>query len=261
MNTKTRKRLLSDFESLGDGLKVALAGIDSPLKLGLAALMLAKDRMKIQWLSSADISKALERAGIAVTPERLEKALARADDRVSRKRVRDEGSYSLMTKGRMGVESLLEVGKISVSYLEGGRPRTARRELREILGGIRGVVRICDPYYGIRTLDALEMLHEDCEVRFLTSRTTENPARLQGPLKDFRRERPKAELRTCADPAALHDRYVLSNSALLLVGNGLKDLGGKESFVVTIPRELAPDLLGEVGEAFDRRWDKASPIS
>ena len=250
MNTKTRKRLLSDFESLGDGLKVALAGIDSPLKLGLAALMLAKDRMKIQWLSSADISKALERAGIAVTPERLEKALARADDRVSRKRVRDEGSYSLMTKGRMGVE-----------YLEGGRPRTARRELREILGGIRGVVRICDPYYGIRTLDALEMLHEDCEVRFLTSRTTENPARLQGPLKDFRRERPKAELRTCADPAALHDRYVLSNSALLLVGNGLKDLGGKESFVVTIPRELAPDLLGEVGEAFDRRWDKASPIS
>ncbi len=156
MNANTRKRLLSDFESLDDGLKVAIAGIDSPLKLGLAALMLAKDRTNVQWLTSAEISKALERAGVAVTPDRLEKALARANDRVSRRRDGDEGSYSLMTKGRMEVESILGVGKISVSYVEGDKPRTARRELREILGGIRGVIRICDPYYGIRTLDALE---------------------------------------------------------------------------------------------------------
>ena len=49
-----------------------------------------------------------------------------------------------------------------------------------------------------------------------------------------------------ARPQDLHDRFVLSEAKILLVGHGLKDIGAKESFVIVLPRTFAPDLLDNV---------------
>jgi hypothetical protein len=165
-----------------------------------------------------------------------------------------------MTPGRREVEPLLQTGNISVMYIDGEKPRTSRKNLAEILGELAGTVRVCDPWYGVRSLESLEMIRAENEVRFLTARTNENLARLTGPLKDFKTERPRTELRRVQNAGELHDRYVLGEQLLLIVGHGLKDIGGKQSFIITVPKALAPDLIAQVRTAFDEKWKTAVPL-
>lgn len=66
------------------------------------------------------------------------------------------------------------------------------------------------------------------------------------------------ELRVTAQPQHLHDRYVLSDEKILIVGHGLKDIGNKESFVIVLPRKFATDLLADVQRSFDQKWGAAT---
>jgi hypothetical protein len=129
-----------------------------------------------------------------------------------------------------------------------------------VLGALKGTVRVCDPYYGVRSLDGLELVPTKVKVRFLTARTNESATKWAGALKDFKKERPNVELRLAARPQDLHDRYVLSDDKILIIGHGLKDIGGKESFVIVLPRTLASDLLGDVQRSFDQKWANATSI-
>lgn len=252
--------ILSVFESLDESTKLGLADIQSPLILGLATLYISDYQAQRPYLSSEHIVAALEAAGVAIKRTQITKAFARAGDKISRKSIDGELHYRIMTNGRRQVEPFLQLGEISVSYIQSGKPRTARKILSELLNSLSGKVRICDPYYGVRSLDALEMIPNSCEVLFLTAQTTENVTRLSGAITDFRREHLNIELRQFPDPKALHDRYVLSQQNLLILGHGIKDIGNKESFVVNISAEYAGDLIDSIGQKFDERWAKSIPI-
>lgn len=54
----------------------------------------------------------------------------------------------------------------------------------------------------------------------------------------------------------LHDRYVLHNSGMILLGASLKDVGKAPSFVVA----LGPDLTNAVSVHFGEAWKTATPI-
>lgn len=248
------------FLALDEGMKTALAALKFPLQQGLATLMIAEDRVGMDFLTTQEIADALERAGVAVDPIQVERAFARAGDRIKRKKSNNTPSYKLMIQGRRNVESLLQVGKLQVVFIEGDRPRQGRRKLGEFLGELTGTLRISDPYYGLRTLETLEMIPPETKVLFMTARTNENLARLAAPFAEFRRERPHFDLRRYPDAAALHDRYVLAEDQILFVGHGLKDIGNRESFIISISKTLAPDLLGQVREAFDQKWSESSPL-
>lgn len=79
-------------------------------------------------------------------------------------------------------------------------------------------------------------------------------------MYDFTKERPNAEFRIVSDPKALHDRYVLSSKKFLLLGHGLKDIGGRESFLVELSRDIAADLIADVRNTFDARWKAGTSI-
>ena len=132
--------------------------------------------------------------------------------------------------------------------------------LAEIMSSLSGEVRICDPYYGLGTLENLVMIPVNCTVHFLTVRTNDKPAMLSTPIADFRRDNPNTELRLFPDQNVLHDRYILSYDGLILLGLGLKDLANKESFVVTIPPKYAEDLIETIRENFDERWKRSTPL-
>jgi len=260
MPAKKKKGFLDSFRDLDGGVKDALADITTPLDLALSAMLIAHDFADKDDVSVEEIRAGLEAAGVALGKSSIAGALGRAGDRISRKWVDVDGDwrFRLMTKGRRQVEPLLGKGSVGVLYVAGDKPRTARRELGEILGGLSGTIRICDPYYGIATLDSLEMVPKACDVRFLSAQINEDQGRFARALKTFKKEHPNTQLRVYPRPAELHDRYILSSSKLLLVGHGLKDLGGKETFIITIDRPLAPDLHKQVEAAFDARWAIAS---
>lgn len=255
------KSLLETFSTLDQGIKNSLADTDSPLLLSLSAMDIAANEAGVDRLTAEHIVACLEAAGVAIKKTSVSRALARAGARVSTGKDQDgETLYKLMTKGKKEIENLLGGELMSVVRVEGGQPRTARLRLGEALGILKGTIRVCDPYYGIRTLDSLDHIPKTCSIRFLTAKSNEPALRLQNAIRDFTKERPNTEFRIAANPSDLHDRYVLSADTLLILGHGLKDIGGKESFMIRIGRELAPDLVHELASAFDARWNTGSAI-
>ena len=251
--------VLRKFRSLDGPVTTALSSIESPLKLGLAALLIAhdssQDRMTIH-----EVHAALEAADIPVDRTALGRAFSRAGRRVTRKKLGSRVFYRLTIRGREEAADLLRSGGLEAIYVEGDKPRSDRREFGALLSGLDGSVRISDPYFGIRTLDTLESLPQSARVRFLTAQVSGNREHLERQLKDFSVERPGIEVRRAAAPRDLHDRYVLSDGQLMLVGHGLKDIGARESFVVVIPRKFAPDMHSSVRTTFDSRWSKAKQL-
>ncbi len=255
------KSLLDNFRELDQPIKETLADISSPLLLSFAALDLAYKKCGIERLTVEHITACLEVAGVAVKKTSISRSLARAKNRVSTGRNEDgKVSYKLMTKGKREIEPLLGGEKLSVVRVESNRPRTAFLTLRKILSTITGVVRICDPYYGVRTLDTLDHFPKTCEVRFLTAKSSETRRKIQGALRDFKKERPKVEFRIAANPQDLHDRYIIAKDQLLILGHGLKDIGGKESFIIRLDHHLVPDLIKEMIAIFDIRWAQGITI-
>lgn len=255
------KSLIETFRSLNPETKNILADFSSPLLLSFATLSIAHEQAGVDQLSAEHIIACLEAAGVSVKRKSVARALARAKDRVSTtKGIEGETLYRLMTKGYRDVAAYLGGGQISILRIESGKPRTAHVKLRKILSTLQGPIRICDPYYGIRTLESLDYIPTVKKVKFLTAKTNEAGYKLSGALRDFKKERPNVEFRKITIPSDIHDRYVVTKKQLLILGHGLKDIGGKESFMICMASDLVPDLIKEIISAFDSRWNIATPI-
>jgi len=253
--------LLQTFASLDAGTKEVLADLSSPRDLALAVLLFATEKCATHGLTAEHITACAEAAGVAVKRLSVARALANARGAVTTSR-NDEGEtiYKLMIRGRREIESALGGNRMTVVRIESNQPRSARLKLQEIVSHLAGRVRICDPYYGVRTLDVLDMIPKACHITFLTARTNESGRQLQGALTDFKRERPRVEFRLVSANSGIHDRYIVTSSQLLILGHGLKDIGGKESFVIVLDAAHVPDLVRETIHAFDTRWNQGTPI-
>jgi len=253
--------LLQVFRDLDRDTKERLADISSPLLLSLAALSIAHEKGSADRLSAEHIVACLETAGIAVMKKSISRALSRSGNRISTATgLEGDVLYRLMIKGERKIAAHLGGGGLSVIRFEGNKPRTGRMRLGEILSSLKGMIRICDPYYGVRTLDSLDYVPKSCAVRFLTVKTNESARQISGALKDFKREKPNVEFRIAADPSQLHDRYVLTPDQIILVGHGLKDIGGKESFLVQIDTHLAKGIITRTINDFDLRWNAGTAL-
>jgi len=255
------KSLLEAFKSLDPTVKEALADIRSPLILSFTAIDLAYQTCNIESLTAEHITACLEAAGVFVKKKSVLRALARAGDRVSPKETIDgEISYRLMTKGKRELPDLLPQTTLSVVRVEAGKPRTARIQLASILSKLNGIVKICDPYYGIRSFDSLDEIPKGCTIKFLSVNASDKATKLSGVIQDFKRENPGFELRILKPPISIHDRYIITRKELLLLGHGLKDIGSKESFMIRLEADMAKDLIKELNTSFDNLWNKAQLV-
>jgi hypothetical protein len=253
--------LLATFSGLDRSLRESLADIKSPLLLAFAAMLIARDRCDVADMSAEHIVAALEAAGIAVPRASVQKALGRAGNRVAKHASKDGDTlFRLMLPGEREVAHLLDRAAVEVFRFDGSTPRKARQQLGSLLAKLTGHIRICDPYLGLRTLDNLDHLPAKTLVRFLTAKISDSAAKMTVALKDFRTEHPGIAFRQVPLGTGLHDRYILTDDSLLLVGHGLKDVGAKESFLVALEKVWAPDLLADTAAAFDSRWSAATPI-
>ncbi len=256
----TEDAVVQAFKRLDEGLRNTFANLCSPMLEAFAVLKIARAQCGVSDLTSPRMSACLKAAGVSRRPVSIARALARAGDRVHRFRG-DDGDvlYALMTAGEREIEPCLAVGNVHVLRCDGSRPRKDSMKLGKLLAALRGTVRVCDPYLGSRTLVTLDHLPDKCDVLFLTVNVDRKPA-LTHELKDFRSEKPKVEFRRVAKTEKLHDRYILTDDELFLVGHGIKDIGVKESFVVILDKRLAGDVMAEARSTFDKRWNQATPI-
>ena len=134
----------------------------------------------------------------------------------------------------------------------------------KIISLLEGDLCILDPYYGNGTFFALEKFGNKRKIRFLTCKLgneeQENRTKFDINLRRFKKEFKNIELKAYGQFYELHDRYIISDNALVLIGYGIKDLADKESFIVFLPKNLVKDFLPTLKKTFEIRWKKSNNI-
>ncbi|MGD1096209.1 MAG: hypothetical protein ABSB35_29980, partial [Bryobacteraceae bacterium] len=147
-----------------------------------------------------------------------------------------------------------------VIHLHSGKLWGAHLATAKLFQELQGELCICDPYYGIGSLLRLSELAHCNPIRFLTQRADSKERSFIGKaLKDFTSQHTHVEFRqyTAND---LHDRYLLTASEIVILGHGLKDIGGKESFVIRLNKDTCGDVIDTESRSFDSRWSAATQL-
>jgi hypothetical protein len=129
---------------------------------------------------------------------------------------------------------------------------------------LKGDLCIVDPFYGNGTFYVLEKFGKNRKIRFLSCRLGDeeqkNITKFDINLKRFRKEFKNIEMKKYNKYYELHDRYIIADNALVIVGHGIKDLGDKESFVVLLPKNLVTKFLPVLKKSFEERWRKSNNL-
>ena len=158
---------------------------------------------------------------------------------------------------------MIKDGAIQVLYFEPGKKYVSKRTLSQnMLSSLKGELNVVDQYGGQRTLDLLRF-NDGRTVKLLTKldtirNNTEKSSFLRE-VKDFKSDFPKFEARDYP-MNDLHDRYILSDDALVLLGGSMKDLGNKESFAIILRKNANKDIFDTVFEKFKTKWKTATII-
>lgn len=129
---------------------------------------------------------------------------------------------------------------------------------------LKGDLCIVDPFYGNGTFYVLEKFGKTRKIKFLSCKLgdeeQQNVTKFEINLKRFKKEFKNIEIRKYGKHYELHDRYIIADNALIIVGHGIKDLADKESFVVFLPKKLVTKFLPVLKKSFEERWRKASNL-
>jgi hypothetical protein len=185
---------------------------------------------------------------VAISRQRVAAVLSREKSAVARRRVRSRRHYKIMKAGEV---ELASIGQTAV-FIELETGLTKIRQVEEIFSSLRGTIRVCDPYVDNRALDFLAQAKLADAIRLLTVTVVHDSAfrRDFGAFKGEHGDRLEVRISPKRD---LHDRYVVHNEGVLLIGTSLNGLGRKQSSVVPMGKDFSDIML----PAFDRYWNAA----
>jgi hypothetical protein len=126
------------FEGLDLRVEGSLADERSPLMQILASLALANDHAGFKDLTLDEMYSALVAADVPTKRGALTAAIRRAGKNVNRRETDGEVRYRLTTVGRREAEKVLGTGDLNLLYVDGNKPRTARRNSALSLVNSRG---------------------------------------------------------------------------------------------------------------------------
>lgn len=236
---------------------------DKPLEAGLWCLYVSKHDFGTDYLAYEDIEDILrEFLDIPITATQLKKAFARAGKKII-KNGKGEGN-KISNPGENYLRELKKDEPLNVIYIKPDKPRTATKTLEGLIKSIpKDTLLICDPYYGVKSLEVLETFaRHHKSIKFLTAKIGggEKAATLTRAVADFKKEyRNKVELKSFTGND-LHDRYIIAKDRFFIIGHGIKDLGNKESLIVAVEDRYGKDIRKNISAVFNERWDKAATL-
>jgi hypothetical protein len=145
---------------------------------------------------------------------------------------------------------------LSILCVSGMEPFTDYVKISEIFQNLSGDIDICDPYIGEESLLLLGKIPKDRKLRFLIGRNATVPPSLSKFKKEFHSFNFKRHIND-----DFHDRYIIDDNLLIILGHGLKDIGQKkESFLIKIQRSLIIDTVHFLEMKFNERWTIAKEL-
>jgi len=238
----------------------------NPLVKVLWTLSITENNTDISEIDAETISHILLKiARINLSEEAVRNALARADDKIKRNHFGLEIFYEIMSTGKEFLEISLGSQTNSVMFFSGSTPWSdLNKRFPEILKMMEGEICIIDSWYGIGTFYTLEKFGKTRSIRMLTGQLgreeQQNMTKFTTELNKFKKEFNNINLKSYGAWWELHDRYMLSDNAIFIVGHGIKDIGTKESFGILVSKDTAGDLLTELKRRFEEKWAKAKNI-
>lgn len=233
------------------------------LDKGLWILWVCKEKLDIKEMSASHISYVIKEVKeLSIEKTRISNAFNRAGDKIHKKRENNAIFYEIMKPGKDYLKSVSDQKSINLLYFVPEKRFTSKRLLvKNILNNLKGILKFIDPYIDIRTLDILKDL-KNSEIRVLSKLTNlREPERKKflRELKDFLRENINFHFKDY-NKKDLHDRYIISQDSIILIGHSIKDLGAKESFAVVLDKETNRDIYKMINSTFDERWILSNSI-
>jgi hypothetical protein len=235
----------------------------NPLEMGLWVLWVAKDKLGIKMLTSEKIASIIRDVKeISIEAKSINCSFTPAKGKIHIHHENEEVYFEIMKPGKDHLLSLIKEGTVEAFYFEPGKNYSSKRILsKDILERLEGKLKIVDPYCGQRTLDILKDVKER-PIEFLTrveNISERERGRFLRDLHDFKSECPTVEFRNYPH-TDIHDRYIISENSLLILGHSLKDLGNKESFAIVLSQGSNKNVAEALIENFNRRWKQASRL-
>jgi hypothetical protein len=202
------------------------------------------------WFTAPQISTVLRDVyGVAVPWQRVQAILAGEQGTVAGKRFKAGVRYQVMKAGRDEITSAT-----SVIFVEPASALSGLRQVQDLFGNLPGTLKICDPYLSSPTFDMLAHCERATSFQLLTMKVDAKDD-IPRDIKAFRTQHGPLEVRVGAR-GQLHDRYMIHDKGMLLVGTSLNSIGLKQSFVV----DVGQDIRAMVVRSFNDMWAKATPI-
>jgi hypothetical protein len=152
---------------------------------------------------------------------------------------------------KTGLSELAPTLAGSAIFVDPEAALTEIRRMEDTLRSLRGTLLICDPYIENKTLDFLSECNAASAIRLMTTNVLKETT-LRRDLSAFMKEhQPDTELRV---RDGLHDRYIIHDGGMLLLGASLNGFAKKQSFVVG----MGPDIAAATRTAFNKLWSVAA---
>ena len=193
----------------------------------------------------------VEKLGISTSRQAVHFALTKA---VARKFChKTKTGFNLM---KLGQEELMrQIQKERVVLIEPGKPFAAGIKVENIFAGMKGIIKISDPYLDVKTLDVIyRSANVGLPIRILTVQIKDE-AVFKREVQKLQHEGVDIEVRKISN-GVLHDRYFIDDKNLWFSGNSLNNLGKKESFIVM----LGSDFRNTINQTFDSRWQSSTSV-
>jgi hypothetical protein len=238
-----------------------------PLGQALWVLVTVKDNLKIKELRAEGISYVLaELKEIQLDEIAIARAFARASGKVRIHKTNRALSYEIMAAGRefLGGSKCSDLSGEVLFFTGENAWSDANEQFPKMIAKLQGNLCVVDPYYGHGTFYLLRKFGNERSIRFLSremgAKEQKDVNLFRNDLQRFKKEFKNVELKRYTGSDQLHDRYIIADNALIIIGHGIKDIATKESFVVFLAEQMVQGFLPTLKQAFERRWRKSADI-
>jgi hypothetical protein len=215
-------------------------------------LLIGRDRAEQARMTAHEIGIVLQDVYAVMVPrQRITGLLDRERRAVARMRRGGQTEYQLMDQG---AQIVLQAGP-DVVFIQPEQALSGIRTVESMLQSLEGEVRVCDPWIDGRSLDLLSVAVNARAIRLMTANIPK-PGPFSRDLAAFRQQHVTSIEVRVASGKILHDRYVIDERRMLILGTSLNGIGAKQTFVVSTGEDVRSMALA----AFDALWGKSQPV-
>jgi hypothetical protein len=220
-----------------------------PLQQVLAFLFSSK-KAGTDWLTASEISSSLLKDhGLSLHWKKIETILSDNPTFAARRKKNKKWQFTITNPGQEQVSR----GSNPILFVNPTKAVQSVLNLHQFFETLKGSVRICDPYLDVVTVQHLEVFTGATAIRLLTSSISDTPT-LRLALTALASHGKQVEVRKPAKDV-LHDRYVIDDSTMLILGTSLNSFGKKQCFVIKAGQDIRSALL----DNFNQLWNAAKP--